>query len=136
MGDLDLDSFPDILLSISDGSSVSSWVYYNYACSGSSRCFGLGKRAFGDGLLKGAEYAAFFDLDENGVFDIVLGTKEGGKWKILGIYNNEQINNLSFKILTVGATGKYGDALYGVNYRFAKSVSYTSTRILGGTQLP
>ena len=38
-------------------------------------------------------------------------------------------------ILAIRQKGKYGDVIYGANYRFVKTESFSTNIVLGGTQL-
>lgn len=87
---MNLDSYPEVLVTLSKSGNKAAWVYFNSPCPGGSsqRCFTVDNRILGD-RFKNAEYATFFDLDENGEVDILYGVKTNNQYEIKGIYNNQ-----------------------------------------------
>ena len=55
---------------------------------------------------KGAVLTTFFDLDENGIEDILVTTIESGIAKIKAFYNNAQSDSFHLKVLCLNGFGK------------------------------
>lgn len=48
--------------------------------------------------MVGSEYAAFFDLDENGEVDVLYGVKNSsGNYEIKGLYNHQETDSFFLK---------------------------------------
>lgn len=77
-GDIDGDGDEDMLLGLQDG----GMVYYENTSSGSGAVFNSPQAGFDDAtgtpiVTEGFAYPQFFDLDNDGLLDLLLGTKDG-----------------------------------------------------------
>lgn len=77
-GDIDGDGDEDLLLGLQDG----TMVYYENTSSGSGAQFNTPVAGFNDNtgtpiVTEGFAYPQFFDLDDDSLLDLILGTKDG-----------------------------------------------------------
>lgn len=95
-GDIDGDGDEDLLLGLQSG----ELVYYENTSTGSGAVFNTPQPGFSDNtgspiLTEGYAYPQFFDLDDDGLLDLILGTKAG---KIEYYRNIGTTTNPSFEL--------------------------------------
>jgi integrin alpha FG-GAP repeat containing protein 1 len=142
-GDFDLDGFPDALAILSNNSE--SFVQYlkNSDCGHCKP----GRRTLQEdsssdfeklSKIENAVLACFFDLDDKGVLDIIVGSIENSTYKITGFYNNFQSDAFHLKALALNghSRGGYSSAYPGAVFMFTLTELDMSKVVIHSTQMP
>lgn len=128
-GDIDMDGYPDFLTILESKSSPSKSrpvLIKNSPCVNCSHCF-LDRclKVIWDipGLqdIPNIEIAAFFDIFEDGVLDIIASSKTKSEWKIHALKNLENPDFCFMKVLVLSglcnncSSAQMHQSAYGVN---------------------
>ena len=146
-GDFNLDGYPDALVTvfnISEGIESSHIEYLE-----NSRCEDCGKgsrtlkKTDNDDMSKmtkitGAVFACFFDLDDNGVLDIIVVSQNASDYRVTSFYNNFLNDAFHLKALALDGHGKgeYSSAFPGAVFMFTLTELDMSKVIMHSTQMP
>lgn len=150
MGDFNSDSYPDMLLNLYEPNKENSsyiTIYYNKDCN-SDKCGDAADFRYfeenDDGEFdklrdtKGAFAASFFDLDENGILDIVVNYSFEGQSRIRAFYNNFMIDAFHLKTYCLNGSGKqeYSTNLPGAVVMFKLTELDMTPVQMHATQMP
>lgn len=122
-GDLDLDGYPDLIVPVEDADGSFCAYYRNTKGEGDSRrSFVLDSNSEFDKVKdkRGAYLCTFFDLDENGIPDILLTHRNSTTSTTLAYYNNFLDDTFHLKALSLNGYGKqkYSSAYSGPVFMF------------------
>lgn len=141
-GDLDLDGCPDMLLNLYEPSKGSDSAYIkafrNQLCESSEQVFGEWEDLKEIETIKGAFLGVFFDLDENGILDILISSKHNGVYNTTSFYNNLLNDHFHLKALALDGHSKQGySSVYpGAVFKFTL-IELDMTKVpVHATQLP
>lgn len=142
-GDLNLDGYPDALVTLTNNSE--SYVQYlrNSECS---HCT-AGRRTLkidseGDMSklqeVKGTVFGCFFDLDDKGVLDIIVVSQNSSTFQVTSFYNNFQSDTFHLKALALNghSKGGYSSAYPGAVFMFTLTELDMSKVVMHSTQMP
>lgn len=135
-GDFDEDGYPELLLLLDDGLGPYCALLQNLPAQGlERRSFALWPEAVLDKLRgkRGAYLCSFFDLDENGVLDILLTLSLSGHSYTYSLYNVPQGNSMHLKALMLAGAGQ--TALTGAAFVFTQRKLDFSVKVVHGSQL-
>ena len=135
-GDFDQDGYPELLLVLDDGLGPYCSLFRNLPGLGQERrSFTLWPEAVLGQLRakRGAYLCTFFDLDENGVLDILLTLSMSGRSYTYSFYNIPQDNNMHLKALMLTGAGQ--TALAGAVFVFTQRKLDFSVKAVHGSQL-
>lgn len=116
-GDFDLDGFPELIVTVESNSGTFCGLFANV------EGLGLQRRAYtlreSDEFRKlrdktGAVMCAFFDLDENGVLDVVLSVMDkNGKYLTYSFYNNFLDDAYRLKAMVLSSESSFSSSYSG-----------------------
>lgn len=146
-GDFNLDGYPDALITVfnvSEGNpSANIEILENKnceTCGKAQRTLDIIKSSDFDEMrnIKGAVFACFFDLDDNGILDIIVVSKNQTAYKITGFYNNFLNDAFHLKALALNGKSKggYSSAFPGAVFMFTLTELDMKKVILHSTQMP
>mmetsp|Transcript_24120 Transcript_24120/g.42819 ORF Transcript_24120/g.42819 Transcript_24120/m.42819 type:complete len:265 (-) Transcript_24120:119-913(-) len=133
LADFDLDGFPDLLVSLYDPavgpSSAHAALYWNSGCgdecgeADSRRTFKFADNSEFDklGKIEGGYSCSFFDLDENGSYDIIVNTFDSsGRLSTHAFFNNFLYDAFYLKTLILNGYEKqaYSSSYPGASFMF------------------
>lgn len=142
-GDLDLDGYPDALVTLTNSSESYVQFLRNSECSHCS----VGERTLkidSDGDLsklqtvKGAVFGCFFDLDDKGVLDIIVVSQNETTFRVNSFYNNFQSDTFHLKALALNghSKGGYSSAYPGAVFMFTLTELDMNKVVMHSTQMP
>lgn len=140
-GDLDLDGYPELMLLLDDGLGPYCSIFRNVHKEGAdSRSFILWPESDLRILRakRGAYLCSFFDLDENGVLDILITLSQSNHSYTFSFYNNiPEEDNMHLKALMLTNTERqeYSSALTGAVFVLTQRKLDFSSKIRHGSQL-
>jgi len=139
-GDLDLDGYPDFLVPIEDSEGTFCAFYRNIRDGSTRRSFKLDSNSDFDQLKgkRGAYLCSFFDLDENGIPDILLTHRNSTVSTTVSYYNNFLDDAFHLKALSLDGYGKqkYSSAYSGPVFMFTVTELDMTPVQIHSTQLP
>lgn len=124
-GDIDMDGFPDFLTILESKTTkrktkpviIKNSPCFNCTNCDKDRCLEVYWNIPGLQDIPNIEIAAFFDIFEDGVLDILASSKDH-EWKIHALKNSENLDSCFMKVLILGGLCKNcspGHKPYGVN---------------------
>lgn len=138
-GDLDLDGFPDLLVTVDDGNGAFCAVLRNVKRHG-KRGFSLETGNEYDKMKekRGTYLCTFFDLDENGIPDILVSYRNNSVSTTVSLYNNFLDDAFHLKALSLNGYGKqkYSSSYSGPVFMFTITELDMNTVQMHSTQLP
>ncbi|OMJ93962.1 hypothetical protein SteCoe_3024 [Stentor coeruleus] len=146
-GDFNLDGYPDALITVFNASEGSSSAMIEIlenknceSCGKAQRTLEIHESNEFDKMrnIKGAVFACFFDLDDNGILDIIVVSKNQTNYKITGFYNNFLNDAFHLKALALNGKSKggYSSAFPGAVFMFTLTELDMKKVILHSTQMP
>jgi len=126
-GDLNLDSFPDIITVMKNKTDDKKFfrIIMNKQNEKNSEEKSLIKNSYFDysRIYKNinysdVEYVSFFDLDENGQLDVLMVCKKNNNYNITGFFNIETYDNFFLKSLTTKSRENFFSSEIGTMYRY------------------
>lgn len=150
LGDIDLDGYPDMLITMKpkDTSNAGhAYLFENVDCNENvcgraekRRYFKKSENSEYDKIAEdpGVFLATFFDLDENGVLDIITVYKSDSFYEIKGFYNNFLNDAFHLKALALNGYQKqeYSSAYPGAVFMFTLTELDMSKVQMHSTQMP
>ena len=125
IGDLNLDSYPDILTVMKNKTDNTKFfrIIMNTPLTNENK--ERFKNSYFDSNqthkyinIKDVEYISFFDLDENGQLDLLINRKIGNEFKINAYFNVEAYDGFFLKTLTTKSIENFFSHEIGTNYRY------------------
>ncbi|CAG9314507.1 unnamed protein product [Blepharisma stoltei] len=149
-GDMDLDGYPDFLVTMKPKDTEAAghaYLFENVDCdeehcgkAENRRFFERSKKSEYDKIAEdpGVFIATFFDLDENGVLDILTVSYSGEKFQTKGFYNNFLNDAFHLKALALNGYQKqeYSSAYPGAVFMFTLTELDMSKVQMHSTQMP
>jgi hypothetical protein len=143
-GDFNLDGYPDALATFynsTEGNQSAHIEYYENVkcehCSNSQRTL---EKSDLEGLktIKGALFSCFFDLDDNGILDIIVVSNNGSQFLVTSFYNNFLNDAFHLKALALNGYKErdYSSAFPGAVFMFTLTELDMSKVIMHSTQMP
>ena len=143
-GDFNLDGYPDALATFynsTEGNQSPHIEYYENVkcehCSNSQRTL---EKSDLEGLktIKGALFSCFFDLDDNGILDIIVVSNNGSQFLVTSFYNNFLNDAFHLKALALNGYKErdYSSAFPGAVFMFTLTELDMSKVIMHSTQMP
>jgi integrin alpha FG-GAP repeat containing protein 1 len=123
IGDINSDSYPDLLVALRDTQTQISRtiIFLNIFKPDTlniklSRSFEMNSTY----ILppNNTYYSSFFDLDENGQLDVIIVSKTGDSYDIMGYYNNYIYDVFFLKSVTLLVKNFFVTNELGANYRY------------------
>lgn len=155
LGDVNSDSYPDIIVILknsqvkNDKNDFVLLINSPYKDNPAMRDFSFTDKSLiiNNDVFKNQTllYSSFFDLDENGILDIIITTQDTitGKFFNFGFFNNNNYDTFFLKSITTFKRNIFNQAILGVTYRYVvtnldgtrrKDVSFQLAQI-GGMSL-
>ena len=146
-GDFNLDGYPDALITLynlTEGSTSAHVEFFENLrcdeCGKGGRTLSKSEDSDMDKLRRvtGVILSCFFDLDDNGVLDIILVSYNGTQYLISSFYNNYLNDAFHLKALALDGYGKgvYSSAFPGAVFMFTLTELDMSKVIMHSTQMP
>jgi integrin alpha FG-GAP repeat containing protein 1 len=139
-GDLDLDGYPELMFLLDDGLGPYCSLFRNVPGEeAGNRSFVLWPESDLRKLRakRGAYLCSFFDLDENGILDILLTLFQSNHSYTYSFYNVPEESNMHLKALMLTNTEQqeYSSALTGAVFVFTQRKLDFSRKVTHGSQL-
>ena len=127
VNDVNTDGYPDLLVSVMNGGSVRSYLYFNVECEGCKNGRGFEYNSVFD-VVKNVEgqmvTASFFDLGEDGAVDIVLNVKKNStsSFTLVTFMNNLKEDSFFIKALPLSSFSSSDDdrmaSVFGTTFQW------------------
>lgn len=146
-GDFNLDGYPDALITLYNATEgpKSAYVEYlsNVQCSYCGKHERTLERSGSSDLnllrsIKGAVLGCFFDLDDNGILDIIVESYNGSDYQVTSFYNNFLNDAFHLKALALDgySRGGYSSGFPGAVFMFTLTELDMSKVVMHSTQMP
>lgn len=144
-GDFNLDGYPDALATMLDSKTQTSYVEFFEnskcdQCGKGGRTLKIPEGAKMEKLtnIKGAVISCFFDLDDNGILDIIVVSFNSTQYVVTSFYNNNLNDAFHLKTLALNGHHKrgYSSAFPGAVFMFTLTELDMSKVVMHSTQMP